>query len=362
MPTTKRVLLAMSGGLDSSMCAVLLQQRGYQVIGITMKLWEYPQTCSSARSACCDIDAINDARQLAVKLNIPHYVLDYTKEFKDLVINNFVDEYLHARTPNPCIRCNIFLKWKALLEKAKQLQCDYIATGHYAQIGTHNGRYYIRKGKDAQKDQSYVLWGLSQTDLAQTLFPLGEYLKEDVRQMASELGFQQLASKRESYDICFIPDNNYSQFLETQSYGLQEQYKNGNVLDTEGNIIGKHKGFPFYTIGQRKGLNLAFGVPKYVCKISAQKNEITLGDKSDLLSNSLIIKDINLLKYEQLPSPFEGVVKIRYRDKGEWAKITQESDYLIVKFKNPVSAITPGQSAVIYEENDVVGGGIIELL
>lgn len=351
--------MAMSGGLDSSVAAILLQQQGYEVIGVTMKLWTSDN--SFQQGACCDNEAINDARSLAVKLDIPHYVLDFTEMFKDIVIQNFIDEYLHARTPNPCILCNINLKWKALIKKAEELHCDYIATGHYAIIKQENGRYFISKGKDPKKDQSYVLWGLPQEHLAKTIFPLGNYTKDEIRQMALDLGFERIANKRESYDICFIPDNDYRTFLHKHVPQLEQMCPSGNFVDTSGKIVGAHKGFPFYTIGQRKGLVVAFGTPKYVCKIDAQTNEITLGDKEDLLSDSLIIRKYNLQKYKCFPAGFVGEVKIRYKDKGQLAAIEQYDDYVLIKFQTLVSAITPGQSAVIYENDDVVGGGIIDL-
>jgi len=351
--------MAMSGGLDSSVAAILLQQQGYEVIGVTMKLWvsENPLL----ESSCCDTDAIIDAHILAGRLDIPHYVLDFTKEFKNIVIQNFIDEYLHARTPNPCILCNINFKWKALIQKAEELHCDYIATGHYAVIKEQNGRYFVSKGKDPKKDQSYVLWGLPQEHLAKTIFPLGNFTKEEVRQKALEMGFERIANKRESYDICFIPDNDYRSFLQNHVPDLKESCPPGNFIDTSGKAVGGHQGFPFYTIGQRKGLVVAFGTPKYVCKINSSTNEITLGDKQDLLSDTLIIRNYNLSKYAPLPDGFSGEVKIRYKDKGQLATIEQHDDRIFIKFQTPVSAITPGQSAVIYENDDVVAGGIIDL-
>lgn len=360
MTTKGRILMAMSGGLDSSVSAILLKEQGYEVIGITMKLWNYPQYCKTA-TACCDINAINDARQLAVKLNIPHYVIDYTTEFKNIVIQNFIDEYLHARTPNPCVMCNIHLKWNALMLKAKELNCDGIATGHYAIINQDNGRFYISKAKDPNKDQSYVLWGLSQDNLSKTIFPLGNYSKSEIRDIAKDMGFHKIANKRESYDICFIPDNDYRTFLIENVENIHQKCPTGNFLDTQGNIVGQHKGFPFYTIGQRKGLQLAFGTPRYVCSIDANKNTITLGEKQDLLQDKFIIKQVNFGKYASIPENFSGETKIRYRDAGQIAHIEQQKNHLEVHFNTPVAAITPGQSAVIYENNDIVAGGIIHL-
>ncbi len=346
----------MSGGVDSSVSAILLQKMGYEIIGITMKFWK-----DKNQSSCCDTDAINDARELCVKLDIPHYVLDFTERFKDIVVQNFLNEYLYGRTPNPCVLCNIHLKWNALIEKATELNCDYIATGHYANINEQDNRYFISKSKDLQKDQSYVLWGLPQEYLAKTLFPLGNYTKKEVREIAQQMGFSRIANKRESYDICFIPDNDYRGFLQRQIPQLEQQCPPGNFIDKSGKILGMHKGYPFYTIGQRKGLVIALGTPKYVYSINAQTNEISLGNKEDLLSDHLIIRQYNAMKYPKIPSGFIGETKIRYKDKGQLARIFQHDDYIEIQFQEPVSAITPGQSAVIYENNDVVAGGIIEL-
>ena len=349
--------MAMSGGLDSSVSAVLLQEQGYEVVGITLKLWENP--CQTALNACGDSEAVNDAKDLAARLGIPHHVLDCTKEFNAIVIQNFIDEYLDGKTPNPCILCNIFLKWNGLIEKANQLNCDWLATGHYAVVNEQNQRYFVSKAKDAKKDQSYVLWGLQQHHLARTLFPLGNYTKDEIRAMAQEMGFTHLANKRESFDICFIPDNDYRSFLQRYVPDLERLCPQGNFIDINGKIIGKHRGYPFYTIGQRKGLVVAFGVPKYVCKINPQTHEITLGDKENLLSDRLTVTHYNLSKYDRLPKNFIGETKIRYRDAGQLSHVVQKKDFLSVTFQNPVSAVTSGQSAVIYEGGDVVGGGVI---
>lgn len=349
--------MAMSGGLDSSVAAILLQEQGYEVIGVTMKLWQ-PSCLSEA--SCSTADAINDARMLAQKLGIEHHVIDYTREFQQIVIHNFIQEYLHAHTPNPCILCNIHLKWAALLHQAELLHCDMMATGHYAMIKQENGRYYVSKAKDDTKDQSYVLWGLSQENLAKTTFPLSGYTKQEIRQMAHDMGHETIANEKESYDICFIPDNDYRSFLQAHVDNIDQICPPGNILDTTGKIVGRHKGFPFYTIGQRKGLKLAFGEPRYVCKIDAQANEITLGKKEDLLQKEVTVSQLNFGKYSHIPPHYSGWVKIRYRDRGQQAYVEQQNDKLHLIFPDYASAVTPGQSAVIYEGNDVVAGGIIE--
>ena len=348
-------MLAMSGGLDSSIAAVLLQQQGYEVVGITLKFWADDHFLSDKNPD----DAINDAHKIAQQLNILHVVFDYTQPFKDIVVRNFLDEYINGRTPNPCVLCNVQLKWKTLMEKAKLLRCSNIATGHYATVKKQNNRYFISKGKDADKDQSYVLWGLPQEYLDRTVLPLGNYTKQQVRKIAVKMGFTQLANKRESYDVCFIPDNDYRSFLFRHVPNLNERCPAGNFIDKTGKIIGTHKGCPFYTIGQRKGLVVAFGTPKYVSNINVQTNEIMLGDREDLLSDTLIIKQYNPMKYEKIPPDFTGEIKIRYRSKEQSAAVYQHNDGIKIQFNAPVSAITPGQSAVIYENNDVVGGGII---
>lgn len=355
-----KVLLAMSGGIDSSIAAYLLQQKGYEIVGITLKTWDYAQNCSGNKeTGCCNIDAANDARAVAVSLSIPHYVLDVQKEFEEHIVQNFIDEYMHGRTPNPCVLCNIFIKWGYLQKKADQLGCYYIATGHYTNIREENNRFILSKGIDDNKDQSYVLWGLTQENLSRTLFPLGALNKSKIREIALELGFDYLYNKSESYEICFIPDNDYRNFLMQRCGNTLEQLKDGYFKDTDGKILGKHKGFPFYTIGQRKGLEIAMGVPMYVNKIDAENNIVVLGNREDLLSDTVKIININLIKYAQLPADKEFLVKVRYKDVGTMAKATHDNDAITFTFEKAVSAVTPGQSAVFYEGDDVVGGGII---
>ncbi|NCP45856.1 MAG: tRNA 2-thiouridine(34) synthase MnmA, partial [Flavobacteriales bacterium] len=282
MSNKGKVLVSMSGGIDSSVAALLLHEQGYEVIGMTMKTWDYATSGGTRKTTgCCSLDDINDARALAVENGFHHIILDIRKEFGDFIIDNFVDEYLAGRTPNPCVLCNTHIKWDALLKRADQLGCEFIATGHYAQVRKENGRYIVSKGLDENKDQSYVLWGLSQESLARTIFPLGGLEKPVIRQMALDRGYKELAKKSESFEICFVPDNDYRGFLKRKVEGLEEKVAGGDFLDMQGNVIGKHNGYPFYTIGQRKGLELAFGDPRYVIKIDAEKNQVTLGLEED---------------------------------------------------------------------------------
>jgi tRNA-uridine 2-sulfurtransferase len=356
-----RILVAMSGGIDSSVAALMLHEEGYEVIGITMKTWDYATSGGSKKeTGCCSLDSINDARLLAVKLGFPHYILDIRSEFGDRIIDNFVDEYLAGRTPNPCVLCNTHIKWDALLKRANQLECEFIATGHYAKIRFENERYVISRGLDQTKDQSYVLWGLEQENLKRTRFPLGPYTKPEVRNMARESGFIDLANKSESYDICFIPDNDYRSFLKHKVEGLEAKVDGGNFVDKWGNVLGQHRGYPFYTIGQRKGLEIAMGEPMFVTQIFPETNTVVLGKKEDLEEQKMVVRDFNLIKYPDLKQPRDFVTRIRYKDKGSMATVVEENDKLKVLFHEPVSAIAPGQSAVMYEGDDLVGGGFIE--
>lgn len=350
----------MSGGVDSSIAAMLLHEQGYEVIGMTMKTWDYASSGGSKKeTGCCSLESINDARNLAVNFGFPHYIIDLRKEFEGPIINNFVDEYMAGRTPNPCILCNTHIKWDALLKRANQLGCEFIATGHYAQIKKHKDRFVITKGIDESKDQSYVLWGLSQSGLRRTLLPLGKYHKKEIKRIAVEKGFNDLAKKSESYEICFIPDNDYRGFLKRKIPGLEEKVADGNFVDTSGNILGKHKGYPFYTVGQRKGLVIAVGHPLYVLKIIPATNTIVLGEKHELNKTEMWVRDFNLVKYDKLPENLEVITKIRYKDKGTQSIINQIDDKIKVTFNEHVTAVAPGQSAVFYEGNEVIGGGFI---
>lgn len=362
MSSKGKVLVAMSGGIDSSVAAMLLHEQGYEVIGITMKTWDYASSGGTRKTTgCCSLDDINDARILAVNMGFHHIILDIREEFGDYIIDNFVDEYLAGRTPNPCVLCNTHIKWDALLRRADQLGCEYIATGHYAQVRQENGRYVISKGKDENKDQSYVLWGLTQESLSRTLFPLGGFSKPEIRKMALDRGYEELSKKGESFEICFVPDNDYRGFLKRRVEGLEEKVDGGNFVDVEGNVIGQHKGYPFYTIGQRKGLEVAFGDPRYVVKIDAAKNEVVLGTKEDLNKKEVFVRKPNLIKYDQLPDKLEALSKIRYKDKGTNSQVSVDSDGRIkIEFYDDVKGVAPGQSAVFYEGNDLIGGGFID--
>jgi len=357
-----KVLVAMSGGIDSSVAAMLLHEQGYEVIGITMKTWDYASSGGTRKTTgCCSLDDINDARILAVNMGFHHIILDIREEFGDYIIDNFVDEYMAGRTPNPCVLCNTHIKWDALLRRADQLGCEFIATGHYAQVRNENGRYVISKGKDENKDQSYVLWGLSQEALARTLFPLGGFSKPEIRQMALDRGYEELSKKGESFEICFVPDNDYRGFLKRRVEGLEEKVAGGDFVDVDGKVIGKHKGYPFYTIGQRKGLEVAFGDPRYVVKINAEANIVVLGTKEDLNKKEVFVRNPNIIKYDKLPDNMEALSKIRYKDKGKNSEISTLDDGRIkIDFYEEVQGVAPGQSAAFYEGSDLIGGGFID--
>jgi tRNA-specific 2-thiouridylase len=357
-----KVLVAMSGGIDSTVTALMLHHEGYEVVGITMKTWDYASAGSSKKeTGCCNLDSFNDARAAAVHHGFPHFVLDIREEFGDFVIENFVDEYLAGRTPNPCVMCNTHIKWRALLKRANALGCNFIATGHYANVRQHdNGRYVISKGKDATKDQSYVLWGLDQELLSRTIMPLGIYHKTEIRQMAHDMGYPELAKKSESYEICFVPDNDYRGFLKRKVEGLEEKVDGGNFINKEGKILGKHRGYPFYTIGQRKGLDIAMGRPVFVTKIIPETNTVMLGDVEDLDESTMMVTKLNMGKYDTITSGMEAIAKIRYKDSGSLCNMYPENDGLRVNFYENVKGIAPGQSAVFYEGEDVIAGGVIQ--
>ncbi len=355
-----RVLVAMSGGIDSTVSAMLLHEQGYEVVGITMKTWDYANSGGSKKeTGCCSLDSINDARQVAVNMGFHHFIIDIREEFGDYVIDNFVEEYLAGRTPNPCVLCNTHIKWSALLKRADSMDCEFIATGHYAKIGELDGRRFITKGKDDRKDQSYVLWGLSQECLQRSYFPLGDFTKPEIRQMAHNWGYEELAKKAESYEICFVPDNDYRGFLKRRVDGLEEQVRGGQFVGVNGEVLGAHEGYPFYTIGQRKGLGIAMGEPMYVTEIKPETNTVVLGQVKDLLRNGMEVYKLNSMKYEQIPDNIEVVTQIRYNDPGALSRLTHQDGRIAVSFLAHVKGVAPGQSAVFYEGEDVIGGGII---
>jgi tRNA-specific 2-thiouridylase len=359
-----KVLVAMSGGIDSTVVALMLHHEGYEVIGITMKTWDYATSgggTSKKETGCCNIDSFNDARKAAVDHGFPHYILDIRDEFGDFVVENFVEEYLAGRTPNPCVMCNTHIKWRALLKRADALGCEFIATGHYAQIRQHtNGRFVTSKGLDETKDQSYVLWGLDQELLGRTIMPLGKYRKTAIRQMAIDLGYPELAKKSESYEICFVPDNDYRGFLKRRVDGLEDKVNGGWFIDKTGKKLGQHKGYPFYTVGQRKGLEIALGRPAYVTAINPDDNTVMLGEEADLDQNDMLVGKINWIKYEGITDGMEAITKIRYKDKGALSNLYNSDNGLRIRFYENVKSIAPGQSAVFYEGDDVIGGGVIQ--
>ena len=357
-----KVLVAMSGGIDSTVTALMLNDQGYEVVGITMKTWDYATSGTSKKeTGCCNLDSFNDARMAAVQHGFPHFVLDIREEFGGFVIENFVDEYMAGRTPNPCVMCNTHIKWRALLKRADALDCEFIATGHYGKINhSPQGRYYVSRGLDEMKDQSYVLWGLQQDLLSRTILPLADYRKPEIRQLAMDYGYPELAKKSESYEICFVPDNDYRNFLRQKVDSLDDKVKDGLFVDKHGNILGSHKGYPFYTIGQRKGLDIALGKPAYVTEIRPESNVVVLGDETDLERKEMTVSKINWMKYDGVTPGMEATTKIRYKDKGSLSNLYPEGQAVTVRFFENAKSIAPGQSAVFYEGDDVIGGGIIQ--
>lgn len=356
-----RVLVAMSGGIDSTATAMMMHEEGYEVVGITMKTWDYAQSGGSKKeTGCCSLDSINDARAVAVRMGFHHFIVDIREEFGDYVIENFVDEYIAGRTPNPCVLCNTHIKWSSLLKRADAMDCEFIATGHYARINQLDGRHFISKSIDLKKDQSYVLWGLTQDCLARTQFPLGNMNKPEVRKYVFDAGYEEFSKKAESFEICFVPDNDYRSFLRRRVPDLEQKVKGGQFVNTQGEVIGTHEGYPFYTIGQRKGLGIAFGEPMFVSKIIPETNTVVLGKIDELLRNGMTVGKVNLQKYATIVDGFESITQIRYNDGGTLSSLKNtEGGKIGVEFFANVKGVAPGQSAVFYEGDDVIGGGII---
>lgn len=354
----KTVVVGLSGGVDSSVAAYLLKEQGYDVIGVTMQIWQEEDSCTlEENGGCCGLSAVEDARRVAQKLDIPYYVMNFRKEFQEQVIDYFIREYLEGRTPNPCIACNRYVKWESLLKRSLEIGADYIATGHYARVEQlPNGRYAIRNSVTAKKDQTYALYNLTQEQLSRTLMPVGAYTKEEIRKIAEEAGLP-VAHKKDSQEICFVPDNDYAGFIK-KSTG--KSIPKGKFVLADGKVIGEHQGIIRYTIGQRKGLNLSMGHPVFVTEIRPETNEVVVGENEDLFVNTLICDRVNFMAIEDLEEEVHLKAKIRYNHPGADCVISPlEGGKVQVIFDQPQRAITPGQAVVFYQGEYVAGGGII---
>ena len=354
----KKVVVGMSGGVDSSVAAYLLKEQGYDVIGVTMQIWQEEDVCTvEENGGCCGLSAVEDARRVAAALGIPYYVMNFREEFQKNVIDYFADFYVNGQTPNPCIACNRYVKWEALLKRSISIGADFIATGHYARVEQlSNGRYALRRSATAAKDQTYALYNLTQEQLKRTLMPVGEYTKEEVRVIAEKIGLL-VADKPDSQDICFVQDGNYAAFIEEHT---GKKASEGNFVTSDGTVIGRHKGIIHYTVGQRKGLGLALGYPAFVLEIRPETNEVVIGTYEESLTTVVRAKQLNFMSVEDLKEPLRVFAKIRYNHKGAWCTVERtKEDEVTCCFEEPQRAVTPGQAIVFYDGEYVLGGGTI---
>ena len=354
----KKVVVGMSGGVDSSVAAWLLKDQGYDVIGVTMQIWQdEEETVQEENGGCCGLSAVDDARRVAAKLEIPYYVMNFKEQFRHSVIDYFVDEYTNGRTPNPCIACNRYVKWESLLKRSLDIGADCIATGHYARVEQlANGRWSLRTSATARKDQTYALYNLTQDQLARTLMPVGAYTKEEIRQMALDLQLP-VASKPDSQDICFVPDGDYASFIEKTAC---RRFPEGNFVLSDGTVVGRHKGIIHYTVGQRKGLGLSLGHPVFVLEIRPDTNEVVVGTGEESMSRYVLADHLNFMSVPDLTEPVRLFAKIRYNHRGAWCQVEKTGDdQILCTFDEPVRAITPGQAVVLYDGEYVFGGGTI---